>query len=263
MKYKIALITLCYNESKIMPWVIDYWKKFVTHAYVFDNGSTDNSREILSQYDWITVIDYSHLTGNKLNDTINMNIKNHFYKTIKNEYDFVVIVDFDECLYCEDWEKHLTILFNAGICGIIPNYHNVITYDFPEYIEGKLFHEVNEYERSVSPQEQAHFFQKTMLFNCKWTHEINFCQGSHRCNIITLKGNSINKENSIPVNSIHCIHLLNIGLNHIVEKYDHNKRERMSEENLKRKFGVQYLKERQTVIDEYEKEWKHRKKMTI
>ena len=28
MKHKIALITLCYNESKIMPFVIDYWKKF-------------------------------------------------------------------------------------------------------------------------------------------------------------------------------------------------------------------------------------------
>ena len=58
MKHKIALITLCYNESKIMPFVIDYWKQFVTHANVFDNGSTDNSREILSKYDCITVIDY-------------------------------------------------------------------------------------------------------------------------------------------------------------------------------------------------------------
>ena len=30
---------------KIAPFVLDYWKQFVTHAYVFDNGSTDCSLE--------------------------------------------------------------------------------------------------------------------------------------------------------------------------------------------------------------------------
>ena len=56
--------------------VIDYWKRFVSHAYVFDNGSTDNTKDLLSKYDWISVIDYSHLTGNKLDDELNMDIKN-------------------------------------------------------------------------------------------------------------------------------------------------------------------------------------------
>ena len=110
MKHKIALITLCYNESKIMPFVIDYWKQFVTHAYVFDNGSTDSSREILSKYDWITVIDYSHLTGNKLDDIMNANIKNNFWKTIKDNYDWIVVCDFDECLYCDDWDNVINAL---------------------------------------------------------------------------------------------------------------------------------------------------------
>ena len=150
MKHKIALITLCYNESKIMPFVIDYWKQFVTHAYVFDNGSTDNSREILSKYDWITVIDYSHLTGNKLDDIMNANIKNNFWKTIKDNYDWIVVCDFDECLYCDDWDNVINALNLYKIKCVVPQYYNMITEKFPEYVKDKLFHESNKYYVNVN-----------------------------------------------------------------------------------------------------------------
>ena len=51
----IDVYTLCWNEMAILPFVIEAWKRFARHVYVFDNGSTDGSIEFLKRYDWITV----------------------------------------------------------------------------------------------------------------------------------------------------------------------------------------------------------------
>ena len=258
MKHKIALITLCYNESKIMPFVIDYWKKFVTHAYVFDNGSTDNSREILSKYDWITVIDYSHLTGNKLDDIMNMNIKNNFWKTIKDNYDWIVVCDFDECLYCDMWDNIINVLNMYKINCVIPTYYNMITEKFPEYVDDKLFHESNKYYVNVNDKDQRRWFNKMLIFNCKNVYELNLAPGSHSCDPIILSNNSIRGTNPIKINEIKCYHLDNVGLDYIIAKRNHNKNERMTEKQIKHRFAVHYMLENDEITKEFNEKWNNR-----
>ena len=147
MEYKIALITLCYNETPIMPFVLDYWKKFVTHAYVFDNGSTDKSRETLLKNDWITIMDYSHLTGNKLDDLMNIDIKNNFWKMLKNKYDYAILCDFDECLWCGDWERFFDFIRDNRIFAVIPgHYCDMITDKFPKHKKDKFEEGEKDYE---------------------------------------------------------------------------------------------------------------------
>lgn len=95
---KIWQYVLCYNEMLLMPYIIDYWKRYVDKVIVYDNESTDGSKEFLKQFDWIEVRTY--VSNNELNDAIYLDIKNNVWKEAKqNNVDFVIVSDFDEVLY--------------------------------------------------------------------------------------------------------------------------------------------------------------------
>jgi hypothetical protein len=98
----VHLYTCCYNEKEILPFVVDYWKNMVDCVFVYDNYSTDGSKEFLQQYDWITVIEYD--SNNKLNDYVLLDIKNTKWKQSIGESDWVVVCDMDECLYCDNFK---------------------------------------------------------------------------------------------------------------------------------------------------------------
>ena len=265
MNYKIALITLCYNETPIMPFVLDYWKKFVTHAYVFDNGSTDNSREILSSHDWISVMDYSHITGNKFDDFTNVVIKNEFWKTIKNFYDFIVVCDFDECLYCEQWEALCNTCIQYNVNCIIPGeYYDMITDKVPEHYDDKLFHEYNKFYIKKEDNEINRFARKMLMFRCKDMIEINIGMGGHTSNPVAIKefyGHNIltSVEKNI-LNGVNVYHLCCLGLDYLK-----NRRltggERMSQMNKDNFLGIHYLKKEKEIEEEYYNNWNN--KLTI
>ena len=42
-KPTVWIYTLCYNEIRILPFVIDYWETYADRVIVYDNGSTDGS----------------------------------------------------------------------------------------------------------------------------------------------------------------------------------------------------------------------------
>ena len=265
MKHKIAVITLCYNESKIIPFVIDYWRRFAEHVYVFDNGSTDNSIEMLSSYHWITVIDYSHLTGNKLDDIMNMNIKNNFWKTIKHNYDWIVVCDFDECLYCEDWDMTLDYFNKVKIECISPKYYNMICEKFPEYIEGSLFHYDNIYASNVSQEDYDYRYTKLLLFNPKHMMELNLEPGSHSAHPISIFSSYMQEGSPMITTSvfvrttgIYCYHLCDIGLDYIIQKRIHNKNERMTEKQLKYNFALHYMVDEEQIRNGFYEQWKNK-----
>lgn len=265
MNYKIAIITLCYNESKIIPFVIDYWRRFAEHVYVFDNGSTDNSVKILSSYHWITVIDYSHITENKLDDIANIDIKNHFWKTIKRNYDWIVVCDFDECLYCERWDAVLNYYESINVECVSPKYYNMICEKFPDYIENSLFHYDNIYASNVSQNDYDYRYNKLMLFNPKNIIELNITPGGHDASPISIyNSNNVNfisqivSSNLIKTLDIQCYHLCDIGIDYVLEKRRHNKEQRMSEKQLKYKFAVHYMLDDTSIINIFNEQWKNR-----
>jgi len=261
MNYKIALVTLCYNESKIMPFVLDYWKKFVTHAYVFDQNSTDGSKEMLSKYDWISVIDYSHLS-NKFDDILNINIKNQFWKTIKDYYDFIVVCDFDECIYCDNWNAVLSALKYRNIDCVIPGqYYDMITDEFPEYLENELFHQKYKYVCSKGNDEVNQFAKKLLLFNCKEVLELNLEVGGHNSHPVkqTMLYNTnttISLEKYI-VNEICVYHLCKLGYEYVRNKRITYK-SRMSEQNIKNRYGTHYLMTEEQVKEEFDRDWNNK-----
>lgn len=259
MQHKIALISFTYNEEKFIPFVIDYWKRFVSHAYVFDNGSTDNTKKLLSQYDWISIIDYSHLTGNKLDDELNMDIKNNFWKTIKNKFDWVVVCDFDECLYSNNWDQPLSIFEKYDMPYIIPAYYNMINMSFPEYKNDRLYHEDNKYYIIISEEEEQKIYSKLLLFNCKTAYELNLAPGSHSAGPLIIRNNLIQAKQQLKTSYIQCYHLRDIGgPDYFIAKKNHNVNERQTEYQVKHRYGIHYHVNDEEVRNNYNNWWENK-----
>lgn len=237
-KHSIAIICTHKNHMKISPFVLDYWKQFVTHAYVFDNGSTDGSLENFKQYDWITVNDISQHTGGKLNDYVNVQIKNTIWKNLKYLYDYVILCDFDECPYCEDWNKVLTHLDNLNAALIYPKHCNMISDEFIEYDNNKLYHELNPYceDLNMCGMFELRRRNRCYIINPKLVEEINYLPGQEFCCPIA--------DNMTPyyVNNIYMFHLHYIGIQYANNIRDKNLTE-MDDIGKKNNLGFQYKTE--------------------
>ena len=93
---KLWIYTFCYNEEKILPYVIEYWKQYATKVIVYNNGSTDNSLKILSQYSWIEVREFD--TENTFDPEKISQYKSFCYTDAIGKADYVMVCDIDEVL---------------------------------------------------------------------------------------------------------------------------------------------------------------------
>lgn len=178
MKYKIWVYVVCWNEIDIAPFVVDYWKQYAEKIVVYDNGSDDGTLEYLSQFPFIEI---RHFETDGLDDTANMNIKNQCWKEARNKTDFVVVSDFDECLFSSVFEQELDYMKENEftICG--PEQYALCDDHCPEYVEGKFLHEIL---TRVYHQKSNHSFDvtgKIMLFDPNAVTETNYRPGCHTC----------------------------------------------------------------------------------
>ena len=96
---KVHLYTLCYNEMKILPFAVQYWKTIADEVFVLDNHSTDGSAEYLKGQPHIHVINFE---SDGFNDSIHKKLKNEVWKASRGKVDFVVVCDLDEFMYAKD-----------------------------------------------------------------------------------------------------------------------------------------------------------------
>ena len=217
----IHLYTLCWNEMDILPFVIDYWKRFVTHAYVYDNGSTDGSVEYLKQFDWITV---EHFETNGKNNTVQRDLKNKIWKQSKGNADFVIVCDIDECLYPKDINVFKKMK-EGGYTLCAPKWYDFISEKIPVYTEGKLLHE-------ISPK-ACKGNTKVVILDPNQITDSGFDVGSHHCRA---KG-IVKKYEGDDMYLLHINH--HLSLDYLLEKYKvFNKR--LSDEDKRKKHGIHY-----------------------
>lgn len=178
MKYKVCRIVLCKNEEDIIPFCIDYWKRIATKVVVYDNGSTDSSIELLSQYDWI---DVRHFDTEGQNDIVQKTVKEEAYNEFKDQYDIILISDMDEVFYFENLEEELDKMVKGNFnCMILPLYSLCEDYK-PPYEEGKLLHQLchKYYKQRLNHMLGFENYTKISIFNTKSTPLLRMSVGQH------------------------------------------------------------------------------------
>lgn len=232
----VHVYTLCYNEMAIAPFVVDYWKRIKEcvddfHVFVYDNQSTDGSREFLSKFDWISII---NLDMPNIRDDYFVKIKDIIWKQSKDEADFVIVSDFDEVIYSSDLHSALEDMKKRNCCLLRPIWFNACSEKYPKYIHGKLYHEIQpNVVRGKS---------KCILFNPNDIKDIHYSIFCNDCNpeFVNDGGGNFEKFYDKYNKSIYAFHLNDLGADYLVYKY-HHRRNRLSIENRNRGWRINYL----------------------
>ena len=237
---KVDVYVLCYNEEKLVPFMLDYWNEFATNVYVLDNQSTDKSVELLLAETRFNVEIISYQSNNELNDAIYLELKNNVWKRSIGKCDFVVVCDFDEALFGKNIMNELSYMKenNQTIC--FPTTFNMFSNDFPSYNKNMLLHDV------VKTGVDYYSFGKRVLFNPNQIKEINYDPGAHSCHPI---GNIRYYDK----NNIYLFHFKYLSIEYVLNRYALY-RNRLSEVNKKYKWGFQYNDEDNKTIKYFNSE---------
>ena len=222
----IDVYCICWNEIKILPFVIDYWKRFARHVYVYDNGSDDGSVELLKQYDWITV---RHFDSDGIDERAYLRVKDFCWKG--SDADYVVVCDTDECLYGTDLCKKLYNLKKEGYTVITPMWGDVWGNTYKKYQKGYLCHEL--YGGVLFAKNR--FTSKQLIFDPKKITEIKYDYGCHTSH----PEGEIKKYDADVNDDLYIVHLKHLGGQYVANKYEAYGK-RLSKFNLKNNFAIQY-----------------------
>ncbi len=228
----IHVYTICWNEEKIIPFFLSHYNELVSHYYVYDNFSDDNSDELFSKQSNITVEKYK--TDGKINDLVYQNIKNNAWKKSRGSADWVIVIDMDELIY---HPRLLTLLTDkkSQVTIFKPTGYDMVSSDFPtnctSIVEG------------VKYGVRKPNMDKCVLFNPHRIVDINYLPGAHECN-----------PDGIVVFSTDIIKLLHykyLGIDYVLNRINLY-RKRLSKENIENEYGIEYLREMDVVREDFD-----------
>ena len=181
MKHRIILYTLSYNESDIVEYSIDYWKRLgVDKVICYDNYSTDDTVEKLKKYDWIEV---RYFKTDGMTDDLHAIIKNNCWKEQKGkENTYVVVCDFDEYLYFPSGVEATLDKMDGRFSVLGCKWFALCNDDTPERIEGVLLHEQSDKFYLQDVNRNYPELGKFMLINPNMIDDMGWSVGNHICN---------------------------------------------------------------------------------
>lgn len=217
---RIHAHVLTWNEEVQLPITLRHYQRFCEKIFIYDNESTDKTREIAIKADKTELLTYP--TNNKFDDMANAYVKSQAWKTSIDIADWVIVVDCDELVWHPDIHNYLAKMKEEQATIISPQWWNMIGTDLPGFD--------NEF-----PMGQKHPFGKPVVFDPSMILEINYYPGAHECK-------PMGYINRVTDDAIKTLHYKHHSLEYVLTRYDIY-RQRMSEINLKAKFGNHYFEE--------------------
>ena len=235
----VELITFCYNEKVLLPFAIDYWKRFADKVTVIDNMSDDGSLDILNKYpDYIRILPND--TQGKINNDILRNIKNNIWKT--SSADFCVVCDLDEFLVAKNIKSEFEKIADQNCTVCTPRCFTMMSEETPKY-DGRPLHEM----RPMAYESAS----KTIVLRPKYIKEMNYSIGAHDAH-----PEGYVKYYHGDMFMLHCAN--NLSLNYKINRY-RMLNERRRDEERKRFLSMNYgLSE-----EEIKKNWDNNMKRVI
>jgi len=256
-KIKVWAYCLAWNEAKMLTYYLRYYTSFCERVIVYDNESTDNSREICSRFPNVELRTFS--TNNRFDDFTHVEIKTQCVHEARNQADFVIVGDCDEFVYHENMLEFLADV-KGKYSVFYPAGFDMVTDRFPT-TEGSIFDEVK--TGVPSP-----WYSKPMLMDPNNVFDFAWVEGCHELVDGSLQslGNihHIVKEDEVPnekpykghmwprfkkqfevldrfvTHPLKMLHCKFLGPEYVSERH-RAYTSRLSEENLKENLGEHYI----------------------
>jgi len=168
-KMRIDLYATCWNEERMIPFFLRHYEPIVDRIVVFDDGSSDRSRELLAAS---PKVELRRLKQGESFMLMQMEELNHCWKESRGRADWVMICDIDEHLYHDKQLRgYLEQCKSNGVTIINPVGYDMVNADFPE-ANSVLAESIRRGIRSF-------FLDKKAVFDPSAIEEINYTPGRH------------------------------------------------------------------------------------
>lgn len=230
----IHYYAVCWNEEKMLPFMFQYYERFVNHFTIYDNFSDDHSECIIRSHENAEIIKFK---TEGFDDTTHNDIKNNCWKQSRGKADYVIVCDIDEFLYHRDITAALTLLKSNRYSIVKPFGYNMYNREYPCYrLEKPITEQV---KRGV----RVPMFDKCILFDPHAIVEINYKPGAHECH-------PWGRVKRYQNDDIKLLHYKNIGIEQLLER-NRSYAARLSKENIEKNYGTEYLKKEQLITQEF------------
>lgn len=224
---KIHAYFMCYNEERILPFLIKHYSTFCKKITILDNYSTDNTEEICSQFKHVAIKKFD--TQNTIHDEIYRQLKNNVYKESRGIFDYVIVADADEFLFHPNIISLLNQMYNNKCDIINTTGYDVVAEENYTFINNDI---LNDNTLKLARQE---YEDKNIIFNPNI--DINYEHGCHKCRPYKHSG-SINRCES---DKLTIKHFKYLGVQYYLDRH-RVFRSRLSEYNKILGLGTQYMK---------------------
>lgn len=103
-KHELAVAAIAKNEGKyIEEWIAYYIKMGVSKFYIYDNGSTDNLKNILAKYIENGIVEYIYFPG----ECQQIPAYKDAILRVKNTVRYLLVIDCDEFVECKNGQSIL------------------------------------------------------------------------------------------------------------------------------------------------------------
>lgn len=226
---------VCWNEEKMLPFMFDYYDRFVDCFTIYDNHSTDASKPIIESHANAKVIEFE---SNGFDDAVHKKIKNDCWKKSRGKADFVIVCDIDEFLYHEHLIDYLrgSLAEHYSILGTI-GYH-MYSSAYPNHDSHKLITE------TIKKGVHDFYFDKQIIFDPHQIVEINYDEGAHKTyplGVVKVKDSQ---------GALKMLHYKNLSLDHILNRV-RLYASRLSDINKENGWGEHYLEKEQDIRNKF------------
>ena len=220
---RVVAYTICWNEERMLPFYLRHYSRFCDKIVVYDNRSTDSSRDIVKNFPNTEVRDFD--SGEVIDEMLYLGIKNEAYKEEREKADFVIVGDVDEFLYAPEIlsvlagikRKKETILTTQGV--------EMVSDSFPEDDGRHIW-------QSADKGVLCWAFSKRICFSPEI--DINYLAGAHKC----CPSGRVRMSNVFA----YMLHFKWLGKEHVYDRY-YAYRKRASDWNREHGVNWKELKE--------------------
>jgi len=219
---RIHLYALCWNEARMLPFFFRHYDSIVDWYFIFDNGSTDGSLELLKKHPKVSVAAFTVEGPSFVLAAVDF--YNQSWKQSRGQAEWVIVCNIDEHLYRPDLRAYLGSL-PEQVTLIIASGYEMVSEIFPAANVVLSDH--------IRTGIRYEFYDKPAIFRPDSITEINFIPGRHEAAPEGMVATPLSRE-------VKLLHYKCLGSEYLVSR-SNELRQGLREMDLARGWGHQYV----------------------